>query len=181
METRVSDDEAKLVLSAQKGNRAALEAVLKRHEHSLYSSALAILGSGWDAQDAVQETLYVACAKIGSLREPAKFNAWLSTILVSRCFDFLRTRRPVLAPEDPPENQPHAFIGTERDDEVLQAVARLPEEQRLVIVLRFFQDLSYADIEAATGWPAGTVKSRLNRAMARLRAILAKRSVEHEL
>jgi RNA polymerase sigma factor (sigma-70 family) len=177
----MSDDEAKLVANAQKGNRAALASVLKRYERGLYSSALVVLRSSWDAQDAVQETLYEACAKIVSLRDPAKLNAWLSTILVRKCYDLLRRRTPVLEAAEMREQQAYVFVGTERDDEVLQAVAHLPQEQRLAIVLRFFQDLSYRDIEAATGWPAGTVKSRINRAVARLRVTLGERSVGHEV
>ena len=177
----MSADERKLVMSAQRGNRAALATVLKWHEHDLYASALVILKSSWDAQDAVQETLYEACARLGSLREPSKLKAWLSTILVRKCYQYLATRRPVPAADDVRDQQASIFVGTERDDDVLQAIAHLPQEQRLVIVLRFFQDLSYADIERATGWPSGTVKSRLNRALRQLRGALSHRSVEHGL
>jgi len=177
----VTDDERRLVASAQNGDRAALAAILKSHEHDLYVSALTILGSSWDAQDAVQDTLYEACAKLRSLRDPAKFAAWLSRILVRKCYDRLRRRGPERDVEDFREAGAHAFVGTERDDAVLQAVAILPDEQRLAIVLRFFLDLSYADIEATTGWPSGTVKSRINRGLAQLRKMLSERSLDRDL
>ena len=60
-------------------------------------------------------------------------------------------------------------------------VAVLPDDQRLAVVLRFFLDLSYADIEAATGWPSGTVKSRLNRGLAHLHKQLSERSLGCDL
>lgn len=176
----VGDDEKRLVARAQKGDRAALAAILKSHEQDLYVSALAIVRSSWDAEDAVQETLYEACAELHTLRDPAKFAAWLSRILVRKCYDRLRRRGPGEA-EHVEEARAHVFVGTERDDAVLEAMKTLPDEQRLSIVLRFFLDLSYADIEAATGWPAGTVKSRISRGLRRLRKSLGERSIHHDL
>jgi RNA polymerase sigma-70 factor, ECF subfamily len=177
----VTEDERRLVASAQKGDRAALAAIVKSHEHDLYVSALTILGSSWDAQDAVQETLYEVCAKLPSLRDPAKFSAWLSRILVRKCYDRLRRRGTQLEAEDFREAAAHAFVGTKRDDAVLQAVASLADEQRLAIVLRFFLDLSYSDIEATTGWPSGTVKSRINRGLAQLHRKLSERGLDRDL
>jgi len=177
----VRDDERRLVASAQKGDRAALTAIVRSREHDLYVSALAILRSSWDAQDAVQETLYELCAKLHSLRDLEKFDAWLSRILVRKCYDRLRRMGPERDAEDLRESSAHAFVGTERDDEVLEAVAVLPDDQRLAVVLRFFLDLSYADIEAATGWPSGTVKSRINRGLAHLRKKLRERSLGRDL
>lgn len=75
----------------------------------------------------------------------------------------------------------HAFIGTEHDDELLRAVAKLPDEQRMAVALRFFLDLTYRDIQAATGWPLGTVKSRINRGLRQLRLALSERSISRGL
>jgi RNA polymerase sigma-70 factor (ECF subfamily) len=177
----VRDDEKRLIVSARKGDRAALAAIVKSHEHDLYVSALTILRSSWDAQDAVQEALYEVCAKLPSLRDPEKFEAWLSRILVRKCYDRLRRSRPEQDTEVFRESAGHAFVGTESDDEVLQAVAVLPDDQRLAVVLRFFLDLSYADIQATTGWPSGTVKSRINRGLAQLRKKLSERSLDRDL
>lgn len=179
-ESDMTSDETELIKRARKGDQLALATVLKRHERGLYSSALVILRSSWDAQDAVQETLYEACANIGSLRDPDRLGAWLSVILTRKCCNQLRSTRPTVGLEDT-QSEGHAFIGTERDDELLRAVSALPDEQRVAIVLRFFQDLSYRDIEAATGWPLGTVKSRINRAVRHLRAALTTRSIGHGL
>jgi len=152
--------------------------LLKRYETSLYSSALAILGSSWDARDAVQETMLEACSKLGSLRNSAKFRQWLTTIMVHKCYDRFREQRGVVLVDEPPDVSAHVFVGDERDDQVLRALRELNEDQRLALALRFFLDLRYDEVAAATGWPLGTVKSRLNRGLAQLREVLAATLVE---
>ncbi len=170
------DDDASLVRSAQRGDRAALAAVLKRHERTLFSSAHAMLRSSWDAEDAVQETMYEACAKLWSVREPDRFRAWLATILLRKCQDCLRRRmqEPVTVEYELRAEQALAFVGSERDEDVLSAIVAMREEYRLLLALRFYLDLSYEDIAAATGWPLGTVQSRLSRALLHLRATVRK-------
>ena len=179
-EDTVSSDEIRLIKRAKRGDQSALGAVLRPHERRLFTSALVILRSSWDAQDAVQETLCEACANIGSLRDPEKFGACLSTILVRKCYRLVESTRSVVSLDTMP-GECHAFIGTERDDELLRAVAGLPDEQRMAVALRFFLDLSYRDIEIATGWPSGTVKSRINRGLRHLRAALSERSISSGL
>ncbi len=167
----MTHDEAELVRRAAKGDHAALVAVLRRRETRLYVMAVAILRSSWDAQDAVQETFLEACANLHTLREPNCFGAWLSTILVRKCLHVLRSTQK-WTPVADIESRGEVFTGTRSDEEVLLAVSSLSEAQRIVIALRFYQDLSYADIERITGWPSGTVKSRMNRALNQLKAIL---------
>jgi RNA polymerase sigma-70 factor (ECF subfamily) len=181
----LTEPEEGLVIRAKRGDRGALAVILKSREHDLYISALAIVRSSWDAEDAVQETLYEACAKLHTLRKPARFSAWLARILVRKCYDQLRRRGSESLGQEHMEQvidgSAHLFVGTERDDDVLEAVAALPDEQRLPIVLRFFLDLAYADIEMATGWPAGTVKSRISRGLSQLRETLGERILNDDL
>ncbi len=156
---------------AQRGDTAALGQVLQQYEPRLFAAALTMLRSHWDAQDAVQETLLEACNKIGSLRKHESLPAWLTTILLRKCYRLSASRRLVPV-EELPDGETFRFVGTERDDEVFQAVAALPEEQRTVVALRFYLDLSYREMAAVTGDPEGTVKSRLHRGMHRLRSAL---------
>jgi RNA polymerase sigma-70 factor, ECF subfamily len=169
----VTVDEASLVEKAQKGDRPALAALLRRYDSSLYSSALAILNSSWDAHDAVQETMLEACTKLGSLRDATKFRQWLTTIMVRKCYDRFREKKGVILVDEPLDVPAHVFVGDQRDDRVLGALRGLNEEQRLVLALRFFLDLRYDEVAAATGWPLGTVKSRINRGLAHMRTVLA--------
>jgi RNA polymerase sigma factor (sigma-70 family) len=166
-------DEASLVARARKGDAAALATVLKRYERPLYASAYAVLGSSWDALDAVQETMLEACAKIGTLRDAQKFRQWLTVILVNKAHDRLRQLARETPVGDPHELSAHVFVGSERDHLVIEAVRELDDEQRLAVALRFFLDLRYEEIAAATGWPIGTAKSRVSRALTHLRQVLA--------
>jgi RNA polymerase sigma-70 factor (ECF subfamily) len=175
----VTSDEIKLIKRAKRGDQVALGAVLRLYERRLYSTALQILGSSWDAQDAVQETLYEACANIGSLRDPSRLGAWLAKILTRKCYRLARQDASLLHFAD--VDYQACEFGTRHDDEVLQAVASLPQDQRVAIVLRFFMDLSYDDIQAVTGWQMGTVKSRINRARHQLREVLGERGVRRGL
>jgi RNA polymerase sigma-70 factor (ECF subfamily) len=176
LELGVTSEETKLIQRARRGDQLALGAVLRRQEHRLFASALVILRSSWDAEDAVQETLCEVCANLPTLRDPEKFGAWLSTILVRKCYRMLTAARHSMSTDELPD-EAQAFVGAERDDEVLRAVATLPEEQRVAIALRYFLDLTYRDIQIATGWPSGTVKSRINRGMNGLRVTLSGRRI----
>lgn len=165
-------DESSLIAAAQHGDARLFGLVLSRYERQLYASAYSLVGSSWDAWDAVQETYMEACANIGALRDAGKFKAWLSTILVRKCYDCLNRRRKDVPVDEVPERASHTFDGTEHDARLLQAVRLLGDDQRLAVALRFFLDLSLPEIAVATGWPLGTVKSRIHRAMSRLRLLL---------
>lgn len=179
-EDALSTDEVRLIRRAQRGDRLALGTVLHRHERHLLATALVIVRSGWDAQDVVQEVMFEACAKLVSLRDPERFQAWLSAILVRKCYRVLDSRNATVPFDSLPEDC-LVFIGSERDDQLLRAIAELPDEQRTAVALRYLLDLSYSDIGSATGWPEGTVKSRLHRGLRELRAALSKEGATREL
>jgi RNA polymerase sigma-70 factor (ECF subfamily) len=139
-----------------------------------YRLARAILLDDRDAEDAVQEASIAAWRRAGSLRDPASFGAWFDRILVNVCRDQLRRRRravPVVAPAievevvaEPPD--------TGTDAELDRAIAALDIDHRVVLVMRYWQDLTVDDIAGRLGIPAGTVKSRLRNGLKRLRADL---------
>jgi RNA polymerase sigma-70 factor (ECF subfamily) len=173
----VSD--AELVHLGQAGDIAAMAVLLDRHRATLYATALSVLRDRDGAMDAVQETFVVALTRLGDLREPGAVGAWLRTVVRNRALAQLRLGRRELATSDlGPEL---AAAGPERAlDERVQhawvwsALERLPEEERLALVLRHFTRCrSYEAIATVCGVPVGTVRSRLNRARRRLVAALA--------
>ena len=121
----------------------------------------------------VQDALVRAWRDLPGLREPDRFDAWLNRLLTNTAIDEARRRRRrvvevELTPIDAPIPDPmHAFADR---DEILRALGRLQAEQRAVIVLRYFLDLPINETAATLGVPTGTAKSRLNRAVAALRA-----------
>jgi RNA polymerase sigma-70 factor (ECF subfamily) len=114
---------------------------------------------------------------MGSLRDPTGFDAWFDRILVNACRDRLRRRGRIrfVALSESAHDRPTAdpFRELLDSDEALRALDGLEPDHRAVIVLRYWADLTVDDIAARLGWPAGTVKSRLHRALAHVRSQLA--------
>ncbi|MBE0475690.1 MAG: RNA polymerase sigma factor [Coriobacteriia bacterium] len=138
----------------------------------MYATAYGVLRSGWDASDAVQDALAEAYAKIGGLRDPRAFPAWLSRILVNKCNTILRKRRRLVVTAAPPESEAFTYVGREDGLDLMAAVHGLDADHREVVALRYFRDLTLAEIANTLGCPVGTVKSRLNRALGKLGAAL---------
>jgi RNA polymerase sigma factor (sigma-70 family) len=141
-----------------------------------YRLAGLILGDQHEAEDATQDALLRAWRAAASLRDPAGFQAWFDRILVNVCRDRLRRRGKVRLVElDEAQS-----ISVVRDpfrtfldrDEVLRAMASLDEDHRIVIVLHYWADLTLDAVAERVGWPVGTVKSRLHRALATMRSRL---------
>ena len=130
-----------------------------------------ILGDRADAEDATQEALLRAWRALDSLRDPAGFQAWFDRILVNICRDRLRRRARVrFLPLD--DDGATATADPFRDvldrDETLRALAVLDADERLVVVLHYWADLPLAEVATRAGWPLGTVKSRLHRALGKV-------------
>ena len=136
--------------------------------------ARAILLDDGEAEDAVQEASLSAWRRQGSLRDPAKFDAWFDRILVNQCRDQLRKRRRAVQLASPPVGFETAAAPPETgtDAELDRALAALDVDHRVVVVMRYWQDRTVDDIAARLGIPAGTVKSRLHNAMKTLRTSL---------
>lgn len=167
-------DDGPLVASVLQGNTRAFTVLAARHQRTLYATAYAMLGSSWDAADAVQEALLAAYARLSSLNDPERFGAWLTVILCNTCRDVRKRRRPT--PTDiVPEGEAHEFVGCEESLDVIEALRGLSEDDRTVLALRFFRDLKVDEIAALLECPAGTVKSRINRALGRLRREMGSR------
>lgn len=137
-----------------------------------YRLAGLLLGNAAEAEDVVQDALVTAWQSFDEVRDPASFGAWFDRIVVNRSRDRLRRRGSVrfiaIAPDlDPPGRDP--FQGVLERDALLSGLAGLTPDERAVVVLRFWADLPLDEIADRLDWPLGSVKSRLHRALARLR------------
>lgn len=136
-----------------------------------YRLAGLILDDSADAEEAVGDALEKAWARAEQLRDPAGFRAWFDRILVNLCRDRLRRRgrvRFVTLPDDAVDRG-DPFRDILARDEALRAIAALTTDERTVVVLHFWADLTLSDIATRIGSPVGTVKSRLHRALERMR------------
>lgn len=142
-----------------------------------HALATQILGNPDDAADAVQDAFATA------LRRPEMYDAskgplkpWFMRVVHNRCIDMLRRRRPTgVSPDlviDPQAGPEELLSSSQRSDGILMALATLPGDQREIIVLRDYMDLSYAEIADVLTIAPGTVMSRLHRARLALKEAL---------
>jgi RNA polymerase sigma-70 factor (ECF subfamily) len=164
-----------LVDRAKQGDRDAFEELARVHATRLYATAMLVLRDADLAGEAVQEALIDLWRHLPTLRDTQAFEAWLNRILIRRCYSAARRTRRFNAHVTNIELEPE--LGTRSDewlvdtrDEIERAFKRLSPEQRAVLVVHHRLGLSDADAAVALGIPVGTMKSRLNRATAALRA-----------
>ncbi len=132
----------------------------------LYRTAYLYLGREADALEAVDEAVYQALRSLGQLREAAYFETWLTRILLNECHRELRRRKRLAGEEALPETAgPDAYDHLPLKD----AVARLPEPLRAVVILRYFTGYTQSETAAALTIPQGTVATRQRRALELLR------------
>jgi RNA polymerase sigma-70 factor (ECF subfamily) len=150
-----------------------LRGMSPRELNRAYRIAGLFLGNAQDAEDATQDALLRAWQSASSLRDPARFDAWFDRILVNACRDRLRRRgrvRFITLEGEAARAGADPFGELLERDDVLRRLTTLDDDLRLVVVLHYWGDLRLEDLAERVGWPVGTVKSRLNRALKTLRA-----------
>ena len=132
----------------------------------LYRTAWLYLGSEADALEAVDEAVYQALRALGKLRQPEFFETWLTRILINECHRELRRRKRLAGEEALPDT-----AGPDDYDALplKEAIRRLPEDLRAVVILRFFTGYTQAETARALEIPQGTVATRQRRALELLR------------
>lgn len=175
--------EGDLIERARHGDVSAFETLVRAHQAVAFRTAWIASGGADDAEDAAQEGFMKAFAALPRFRVDAPFRPWLLTIVANEARNRRRSasRREALAMRAPEptagdaefEPSPEAAIlATERRTALLDALRRLPDADREVIAYRYLLELSEAETAAALGVPVGTAKSRLSRALVRLRSTI---------
>ncbi len=175
--------DAAVARAAGAGDRDALELLLERHVDRIHAVCRRIVGNPEDALDATQEAMLAVVRGIGRFDGRSAFSTWCYRVATNASLDELRRRgrRPVptetidevAAPPGVPERA--AAGGEDVVDarlDVDRALAGLPEDFRVAVVLRDLADLDYPEIAAVLGVPVGTVKSRIARGRSALKARL---------
>jgi RNA polymerase sigma factor (sigma-70 family) len=188
VEGRPLDDlESGLVERARRGDTAAYGELVRRYQTLAFRVAFVIVGSVEEAEDAAQEGFVRAYNALGSFRDGSPLRPWLLTIVANaaRSRRAAAARHPTLAlsaaadrPSDDAAQLPEAAaLAAELQRELLRAVHALRGDDQQVIVCRYFLDLTEAETAEVLGCPRGTVKSRLSRALQRLRRQLTSATV----
>lgn len=173
--------EAEIKDLANTDRRTAAEALFARYRERLEYHAWGILRDAQEARDVVQE-VFIKAMRESRLFDPEfKTQAWLYRVTRNLCFNIARDRRRrggILAAMPPetarPDDPVELVFSGERQDEMLQAVQQLTPDHRAILMLRYYEDLSYAEIAARLDIKMGTVMSRLSRARGRLEAVLGR-------
>lgn len=179
-----------LVDAFQAGNLAAFDLLVRRWERKIQGAIYRVMGTEEDARDLCQEAFLKAYRALGSFKREARFSSWLYQIALNLCRDRMRRRRgrtmlsldamddegaslPLRQPPSPLELAEGGAIARA----VAAAVSGLPDEQREVIVLKEYQDLTFLEIAQILDVPLSTVKTRLYRGLGQLRQRLERQGI----
>lgn len=178
------DDEAGVIARVRAGEPEAYAALVRAHTAVALRAAVAC-GAGPEAEDVVQQAFFKAYRSLGRFREGSAFRPWLLRIVVNETRNTVRSagrqravadREADLLGGEPriPESADPAVAAEERERSrrLLDALDGLAEDHRQVVIHRYLLELDEAETAEALGWPRGTVKSRLSRALKKLGPVL---------
>lgn len=173
-------DDAMLVARSRDGDVRAYEQLVRRYQGPMYRLALRIVGSGGDAEDAVQDAFLTAWRRLGQLHDDGAFLGWLYRTTTNQCLIVLRKRRPHAETEldehesVAPRTRPDRAVEVSAQLDALRAALRvLTPEQRACWVLRELRGRSYDEIAETIGTSQEAVRGRLARARAQLAEVMA--------
>ncbi|MGD9856683.1 MAG: RNA polymerase sigma factor [Planctomycetaceae bacterium] len=166
--------DAKLVEAAMAGDRDAFAVLVERYQRLVIAGAAGILGDRHAAQDVAQEAFVAAYQKLATLRNPAAFGAWVLRIARREASRATRRRKQLLPLcEDAMPDVSEVDGRLDRDStDLLNFVDRLPERERVAVMLKYFDEHPVGDIAGMTGQSVGTVTKTLTRARKRLQTWL---------
>ena len=160
----------------QNGDEAAGEALIHRHGQSVYRFLYSILNDPHESEDLCQDTFKRAFAALPTYRDQERFRSWIFTIAKNEALGFLRKRksRPSIDREvlDHDLNEDDAIDSRDATHAIVNAVNKLPTDQRQVVLLRIQEELSFREIAQLLDAPLGTILSRMHEARKQLRPIL---------
>jgi RNA polymerase sigma-70 factor (ECF subfamily) len=181
----MAEPTSETIRRAQDGDQSAIVTLVAEQKRYVYSIAMSLLHQPDDAADLTQDAFLRMLRSLRTYRGETKFTTWLYRLVVNLGIDRLRRRGlpPISLDDDgstvevastlPSDDLP---LTVEREDDarrVRDAVAQLPDAQRLALTLHYFEDLRYEDIAEVMGVPLNTVKSHIRRGKERLAVLLA--------
>jgi RNA polymerase sigma-70 factor (ECF subfamily) len=167
--------EGKLIADAQLGAPEAISELFRRHWPRVWRAAYSVCGRREMANDVAQDAMIRGIMALHKFERGRQLGPWLTRIAVNAAIDELRAERRLISEED--AEAPSVEVDWPLDDGLTRAVARLPDDKRLMVVLHYWLDYETAEIAELLGIPRGTVASRLSRALGDLRVDLEAKHV----
>ena len=183
------NEDAILALRAADGEDSAFETLVRKYEKLVSTCIYSVVGNTEDTLDLSQETFLKAYKSLGSFKGDSEFSTWLYRIAKNTALDFIRKRKQAAVsidssgeegegfdiPDDNTNSSPEKMVlENEKKQLLYNAISKLSDEHREIIILRDINGYSYEDVAEKLGIETGTVKSRLFRAREALRKILLK-------
>ena len=179
----MKDDLEEFVLRAQKGDKTALNEIIKREQNNIYTTLYYLKKDESDLADLMQDVLIKLTQRIHQLKNVTYFKTWLNQIIINSYYDYLRKNKKKIVTIDPfrpneevefeiPDNSTNPqdrILSSELDLIIKNAIENLPIQYKIPIALREIQGLSYDEISSITKTSIGTVKSRISRARAKIK------------
>lgn len=170
------DNQLKLLLQDQATRRKGFEVMVRQYSEQLYWQVRRLVITHEDSNDVLQNAFIKAWSSLDSFHGDSKLITWLSRIAINEALDFLRKQknRPTLSADDIETgiaNQLMAdeyFDGDEKEAQLQQAIASLPEVQRTVFLLRYYDDMKYSDISKTLGTSEGALKASYHIAVKKI-------------
>lgn len=154
-----------LINRAVKGDKEAFVRLIDRHRQCMYATAMAVLHQEDDALDAIQDTILTVWLKLPTLRNTGYFKTWMTKVLVNTCCTQLRKKSREIAAEEIEEAARDTDVETAMD--VKEVLKKLTEDDRLILQLFYYEDLSVHQIADILSLKPGAVKMRLARSRQR--------------
>lgn len=181
----IDQDDAEFIEKVRGGNGSAFEGLVRKYQNRLYTALVHISGSRQEAEDIAQDAFVQAYRKLHLFAGNSSFYTWLYRIAVNAAISRKRKKRAEYSveqtqaitgdePLDKSERVDERLLREERANLIQTALTRLPEEFRVVLVLREMEAFDYEAISETLDLPVGTVRSRLHRARVQLKEILSK-------
>lgn len=175
-------DEAEAIRLSRNGDKDAFHWLVDRYSGVLKGTAYLMTQDAAFAEDLVQEAFALIWRGLPSFRLGTNFKAWAVRILVNHTMSHRRKRRVPETPmveatvvsSNPGDDPEEAFLAKDEYRQVRDALGGLPEWQRKLLVLRYYADMTVPEVARALGCREGTVKSRVHRALSRLREALSR-------
>ncbi len=168
----------KKVQRAKKGNHKAFQELIDIEKVKLYKMAYMYMKNEEDALEVFQETVYKSFISIKNLKDERYFATWLTRILINTALDLIKKKSRVIPMDrETLESKVNPYITPEKDPDLLQAVMKLEEKYKTVLILRFYRDYTIKQIADFLEYPEGTVKTNIHRGINQLREKLKEECV----
>ena len=169
-------EETQWIQEVLAGNKQTYAHIINKYKNPLYATILRMTKNPHDAQDLVQEAFIKVYQQLGKYDNTGSFSSWLYRVAINHCMDEFRKKRykmkQVEIDEGTVVNADHPeviFLKKEKSRQLERLIATLPEDERMIILLRYVNELSYQEISELVDAPLSTVRNKLHRAKKKMR------------